>query len=140
MRLIHTMVGVFLLVTLSGCDVFKAAFSDDANAIVTAKYDVMGQYLKNPDSAYFEKETVHGKYKYTDQKTGTTNTKYFVSFDVTAANSFGGKVKTGYCLVLSLTSDKKYLVDVPPKECARGGPTSDEIKVIKSLANWNEGS
>ncbi|MEQ1723802.1 MAG: hypothetical protein ABL930_11545 [Pseudobdellovibrio sp.] len=126
------------LFMLTGCEVLMATISEDSNAIVTAKYDVMKAYLKNPDTAYYENEKVHDKYQFTTSVNGqvVTITKFVISLDVTATNSLGAKMKDGYCMSVSTTSDKKYIVDVPPSKCTRGGPTAEEVQLIRSLAKW----
>lgn len=128
----------FIVLSSAGCEVIKSVFDENTNAIITAKYTVMKKYLKNPDSARFDNERVHDKYKFDLEEEGKSipSTKFIISFDVNAENSFGGKVLTGYCLALTTTKDSRYIVDVPPQECTRGGPTADEIITLKALAQW----
>lgn len=134
MKLILIILG---LIGFSAC----SFFSDEGKAIDIAKYNIIQKQLKNPDSMSSEKFTVVDKMKYhlTEENVAGDYTLWFIHGEVTATNSFGAKVKSGYCVVFFTgQGGDVFGQNFVVHECSREKPTSDEIALLKGLFGWDK--
>lgn len=137
-KLIAHFVFLFLLSSCEAFDPFTSMWSDDAAARYYSRFLIMKPQLKNPDTAKFSNMKI--RYKDSAQRNvdgvQTNVSRYVVSFDLNAENSFGGRATEGYCLALSVLPKERYIVDVSPQKCERENPTAEEIELIKTLARY----
>lgn len=116
-------------------------FTDEGKAIDIAKYNIIKNHLKNPDSMYTENFKVIDKldYRLTGEQVAGDYTLWFIHGDVNATNGFGGNIKNGYCVVFFVKKDGGgYGQNYQLQECSRGNPTSDEVAMMKNLFGWDK--
>lgn len=120
---------------------FKFANPDPTtNAIRIAKFDMIWKQLKNPDTAYDDSFKVIDRVDFRDVQEGRERdmTLWLIHGNVTAANSFGAKMKSGYCVTLTtLKDDSKRFIPGRISECTRDNPTETEVALMKGFAQWD---
>lgn len=108
------------------------------NMVTNASIHSIQKILKNPDSATFEDFKVIESKTYqitvTDKK--SPGTLWLVHGVVTAENAFGGRLKNGYCITLSIDETFEHYINHYLRECDRTVNASD-LETAKALTAWD---
>lgn len=111
----------------------------DSKAKRIAQFDMIWPKLKNPDTAYSDGFRVIDKYTF-QHKGGAKaeqRTHWFIHGVVVAQNSFGAKLKSGYCVTFITIDGTDRYFPGHINECDRQGPSSSEVSLMKALSDWN---